>query len=394
MSNQNQLPNDFPANSVGTPRVAIDWYRAAPWWRAISPVLNVSWRASHILLCSLGLLLSYLCSTSLFWVFQPELPSIAMQAAMQPRNLSVSPIAFSEQYGAPTLLNVWGYFLAPVAVWLEQPTLRVSAMALAYVGCQIGIWGFIGGCLTRRTVVECGTQTTMPWMHTFQIVVKRLQSIAWSLAMPACALVFVLIFPMVTGIVSRLPWIGVVFAFVLLVPTMLAVLAVAWVSAITLLGFPLSVCAIVTERKADAFDGVSRSAAYVFQRPLVFILLIVAFQFLSFAASEIFGSILWVGKSFMVTGFDIGASHDMVATLSILLEGIPILLLGGFSMSFFWSSSASIYLVLRREVDRTEFDHIDPANTESVVTSASNDSAAEIGAVASLPNSDASTDVG
>jgi len=231
-------------------------------------------------------------------------------------------------------------------------------------------------------------------MHTFQIVVKRLQSIAWSLAMPACALVFVMILPMVTGVVSRLPWIGVIIAFVLLVPTMLAVLAVAWVSAITLLGFPLSVCAIVTERKADAFDGVSRSAAYVFQRPLVFILLITAFQFLSFAASEIFGSILWVGKSFMVTGFDIGASHDMVATQSILLEGIPILLLGGFSMSFFWSAAASIYLVLRREVDRTEYDHIDPALTESVVTSPSNDSAAEIGAVASLPSSDASTDVG
>ncbi len=188
----------------------------------------------------------------------------------------------------------------------------------------------------------------MPWMHTFQIVIKRLQSIAWSLAMPACALVFVMILPILVGIASRLPWIGVVIAFVLLVPIMIAVLAVAWVSAITLLGFPLSITAIVTERKADAFDGVSRSAAYVFQRPLVFILLITAFQFLSFAASEIFGSILWVGKSLMVTGFDIGASHAMVATQSLLLDGIPSLLLAGFSMSFFWSAAASIYLVLRK----------------------------------------------
>lgn len=394
MSSQNQLPTDIPSNSVGTPSVAIDWYRAAPWWRAISPVLNISWRASHILLCCLGLLLSYLCSATLLWIFQPDLSSSAMYAAMQPRALTVSPIGFSEQTGAPTFLNAWAYFLAPVSVWLAQPTLRVSAMALAYLGCMIGIWGFIGGCLTRRTVVECGTQTTMPWMHTFQIVIKRLQSIAWSLAMPACALVFVMILPILVGVASRLPWIGVVIAFVLLIPIMIAVLAVAWVSAITLLGFPLSITAIVTERKADAFDGVSRSAAYVFQRPLVFILLITAFQFLSFAASEIFGSILWVGKSLMVTGFDIGASHAMVATQSLLLDGIPSLLLAGFSMSFFWSAAASIYLVLRKEVDRTEFDHIDPALTESVVTPPANDSAAEIGAVASLPNSDASTDVG
>jgi hypothetical protein len=175
---------------------------------------------------------------------------------------------------------------------------------------------------------------------------------------------------------------------------MLAVLAVAWVSAITLLGFPLSVCAIVTERKADAFDGVSRSAAYVLQRPLVFILLIAAFQFLSFAASEIFGSIMWVGKSLLVTGFDLGASHEMVATQSILLDGIPTLMLGGFSISFFWSAAASIYLILRREVDRTEYDHIDPAIKESVAPEAANESATEIGSVASVPNLDASTDVG
>ena len=394
MSSQNQLPNDFPANSVGTPSVAIDWYRAAPWWRAIAPVLNISWRASHILLCCLGLFLSYLCSATLFWVFQPDLPSVSLHAAMQPRVLSVSPIGFSEQFGAPTLLSVWAYFLAPVSVWLEQPTLRVSAMSLAYVGCLIGIWGFIGGCLTRRTVVECGTQTTMPWMHTFQIVIKRLQSIAWSIAMPACALVFVMILPLLAGVVSRLPWVGAIIAFVLLVPIMLSVLAVAWVSAITLLGFPLSVCAIVTERKADAFDGVSRSAAYVFQRPLVFILLIAAFQFLSFAASEIFGSIMWVGKTLLATGFDFGASREMVAMQSILLDGIPTLILGGFSISFFWSAAASTYLILRREVDRTEYDHIDPALTESVVPETANESATEIGSVASVPSADASTDVG
>ncbi len=48
-------------------------------------------------------------------------------------------------YGAPTLLGVWGYFLAPVSVWLEQPTLRVSAMALAYLICQIGFGALLVG---------------------------------------------------------------------------------------------------------------------------------------------------------------------------------------------------------------------------------------------------------
>ena len=313
---------------------------------------------------------------------------------MQPRSLSLSPIGYLEPAGAPDYLDAWSYFLAPVSLWIQSPTLRVSAMVLAYLSCLIAIWGFIGGCITRRTIVECGTQTIMPWMQSFQIALRRWQSIAWSLAMPACALVFVMIFPVFAGGLSRLPWVGTALAFVLLIPIMLAVLAVAWVAAITLLGFPLSVCAIMTERKADAFDGVSRSAAYVFQRPLVFIILLAVFQLLSIAASEIFGAVLWVGKSLLIAGFDVTASHEMRATQSILLDGVPALILAGFSLSFFWSAAGSIYLILRKEVDRTEFDHIDPADGEPSSREALHAAATEIGSVTGMPNSDASTDVG
>ncbi len=41
--------------------------------------------------------------------------------------------------------------------------------------------------------------------------------------------------------------------------------------------FPLSVCAIAAEKKADAFEGFSRSNAYFFQRPAVAVMCIVFF---------------------------------------------------------------------------------------------------------------------
>lgn len=394
MNQHNQLPNDFPPGSVGTPSVAIDWYRAAPWWRAVSPVLNLSWRASHILLCCAGIVLARVCFAALFWVFQPEVPETAMHAYLEPNFLNLSPIGGSDPSAAPYFLSVWGYYLAPLNTWLNQPTLRLTAAALAYVACLIAIWGFIGGCLTRRTVVECGTSSTMPWMETFQIVFKRWQSIAWSLAMPACALVIVMLFPFLVGVISRLPWVGGAIAWVLLIPVMFAVLGVAWVCAITLLGFPFSVCSIVTERRADAFDGVSRSAAYVFQRPLLFLLLIAGFHLLSIGAGQIFGSIIWVGKSLLIAGLDMGASSEMVASQSYVLNGVPNLILAGFAVSFFWSAAASIYLILRREVDRTEYDHFDPVTSDSESRSKVNDSAMEIGSASSVPNSDQSTDVG
>jgi hypothetical protein len=231
-------------------------------------------------------------------------------------------------------------------------------------------------------------------METFQIVFKRWQSIAWSLAMPACALVIVMLFPFLVGVISRLPWVGGAIAWVLLIPVMFAVLGVAWVCAITLLGFPFSVCSIVTERRADAFDGVSRSAAYVFQRPLLYLLLITGFHLLSIGAGQIFGSIIWVGKSLLIAGLDMGASTEMVASQSNVLNGVPNLILAGFAVSFFWSAAASIYLILRREVDRTEYDHFDPATDDSERRSKVNDSATEIGSVSTVPNSDQSTDVG
>jgi hypothetical protein len=379
----NETENPFPPGSVATPNVGIDWYRATPWWRVIRPIVNLSWRASHVLLCCAGILATWslfrLCES----LFQPEQSTSSWFLT---RPLLYSPVASGVDIGAPSYLDVWGMYLGPINSWLQSQTVRVTACSIAQVLAIAAVWTYIGGCLVRRSVVECATGVSAPWMETFQYVFRRWQSIAWSVTMPAAALLMIGIVPFLLGGVSRIPWLGWWLSALCLIPLMMAVLGIAWCAAITLLGFPLSVCTIVTEKKADAFDGISRSAAYVFQRPLIVLMFVAGATFVSRLAGEVFGALVWVGRTVVVTGYEWGASHETLAQQSFLLDGIPKLLVTGFGVSFFWSVAAAMYLVLRKDIDHTEFDVIDYDTAPQPEPAKS--------APALLPASDASTDVG
>ncbi|MFM8399323.1 MAG: hypothetical protein ACKOAH_15980, partial [Pirellula sp.] len=50
--------NDQSDKSVAVPKVTVDWYRSTPWWRLLSHSLSISWRASHLALCAIALLVT------------------------------------------------------------------------------------------------------------------------------------------------------------------------------------------------------------------------------------------------------------------------------------------------------------------------------------------------
>ena len=108
----------------------------------------------------------------------------------------------------------------------------------------------------------------------------------------------VAIVPLILGWLSNIVWVGPWLAGLLMVPVVFLSIGIGWCAAITLLGFPLSVCAIVSEKGADAYDGISRSAAYTFQRPLTLGLCIIAAQVLS----SIGGAFLIGGSRYWIFG--------------------------------------------------------------------------------------------
>jgi len=356
---------DSPVDSVATPKVVIDWYRSTPWWRVASQSIVISWRSTHLLLCAAGLLLTQLWLSASLKIFGPE--NAIVQSWISPSAGSQTILPILDAQGTESPLSIWQHFLFPVYQWLANPTLNGTAFCLSSVIGIVTIWSFVGGCLTRRSVVELGTKMTAPWAGSIQLVLKRWQSIAWSVTMPSGLILLIALGPLCLGWISNIPIIGTWLAGLLMIPVVLCSIGIGWCAAITLFGFPLSVCSIVTEKGADAYDGISRSAAYTFQRPLTLALCVVAAQFLSEVGGILLSIVLTTGFRVVEAGFDIGSYSSLKDTESMwgpLLRGIVPLLLTAYGFSFFWTAASATYLILRRDVDHAEFDLIDMGNQE------------------------------
>jgi hypothetical protein len=353
---------DSPVDSVATPKVAIDWYRATPWWPLASQSIVISWRATHILLCAGALFLTQVWMTICREMFGPEpfLPFFRDWIAPQSNPEGV-PFGLGAQ-GTDSPLVVWQKFLFPTFEWLSNPTLKGTAFYFSYMIGVVAIWSFVGGCLTRRSVIELGTKMTATWLECFRMILKRWQSIAWSVTMPSGLIVMIAVFPLLLGWLSNIPAIGPWLAGLLMIPVVFLCIGIGWCAAITLFGFPLSVCAIVTEKGADAYDGISRSAAYTFQRPLTLVLCVLAAEFLSKVGGTLLSIVLTTGFRVVEAAFDIGSFtslRDFESMWGPILRGIVPLLLAAYGLSYFWTASAATYLILRKDVDHAEFDLVD-----------------------------------
>lgn len=381
--------NDQSDKSVAVQKVTVDWYRSTPWWRLLSHSLSISWRASHLALCAVALLVTQALvgvsgilfepethSASTRWLV-PENPAPAMipwsldpnewidgleNQTLESQQPSLSnPLQWFKN-SPDSFLNVWRRYTSYPFHALDGMTLRKSAYFLWNTLSVVILWSLVGGILARRSVQELGMHITSPWRDTLRWVVSRWRSIIWSVVMPLSLVALVCLLPLLLGLFSRIPSIGQPVSMVLMVPVALMALGLGWVAAIPLFGFSLSTVAIVTEKQADAFDGMSRASAYVFQRPATLILAVIVAEWLGHFGGSIVSIVLNTGYNILSQSFSLGASQGLGLTPSWLngyFQGIVPLLVTAFGFSFFWTASTAIYLVLRKDVDRAEFDLVD-----------------------------------
>lgn len=374
---------DKVAQDVAVPRMSVDWYRSTPWWRLISHAIAISWRASHLLLCAAGLLATWFLTSCAFWLFQPEqvdaperwleparnIPALApldreLSEVVQAMSGSEGTKSSASWYGRSpdSILQVWRRYLRYPFQAVEYLTLRRAAYFLFCTLSVIAIWSFVGGCIARRSIQEFGTRITAPWSDTMRLVAGRWVSIAWSTAMPAALILMCCLIPLLLGWLSNLPYIGPWVAGLLMIPLVFLSLGLGWCAAVTLFGFPLSLVAIVSEKNADAFDGVSRAAAYTFQKPATLILGVIVAEWLGHFAGGMVSVAVNTGFAVLERAFNLGAFQDLLGQGTMwdsLIAGFVPLIVTAFGFSFFWSASSAMYLVLRKEVDNTEFDLID-----------------------------------
>jgi hypothetical protein len=318
------------------------------------------------------------------------------------------------------------FLVYPFNALFEVDSLVNLAAGLFRLLWTIVVWALIGGMILRRSVVELGTESTSGWVGAYRVVRQRYLAFIWALGTPLLGIFCFLAVPLLLGFISRLGGFGSLLAGLLSIPLILVAIPVGWLAVVGVLGLPLSWAAIATEKNADAFDGFSRSAAYLLQKPFtVFLAALVAIQ-VFVVASLLVNFAIDTGVSAYVSAFEVGAGEQVSETYSAtqvatreatpseatpseatpseatpseatpseatpseatsseatpskatsselqdagnrpsgsglfdLAMGFVLLFKTALPISFFWTATAAIYLVVRKEVDSTDYDDVE-----------------------------------
>jgi hypothetical protein len=203
---------------------------------------------------------------------------------------------------------------------------------------------------------------------------RKISSYFMSPLLPIIGVVFCAVPIVILGLIMKADF-GVVIGGVFWLLALLSGFIMALLLLGLLFGWPL-MWATLSAEGTDSFDALSRSYAYTFQRPLkylFYILVAVLLGSLTFWLVALFSetiiSLTYWGAHWGTGSERMAEIQDAVdgkadgvlnagAFIINILEHIIRTLAMAFSYSFFWCAMCAIYLLLRRDVDQTEFDEI------------------------------------
>ena len=365
----------------------IDWRQVFP-ASVLTRCFRVAISVSVLLLATLGV-----CLTQAGWQLSQ---SVFASAESVPSEVPLVDLTKSENSGDKSQ-DFWGaienddgpaWVSAQVCDYVRKEHLANGSIQgkYAWAICIVDafwlllVWSFVGGAITRIAVVQIGREERIGLKEAFCFVRGKYVSYLMSplFVMVACA---VLSLPIV-GISALLNFdIGVVLASVLWVLVVIAGIAIAVLLTGLFFGWPLMWPTISAEESGDVYEATSRSFAYTFQAPLQyfgFALIICAIwvpgvvmvqsfavlveQVVFTVASVSGGSTMDDVQQFIKTGAMDNDSPTGIYALGVNIIGgihwIGHVVADAFCISFFFCSSAGVYLLLRRFVDQTEIDEV------------------------------------
>jgi hypothetical protein len=339
----------------------ICWREVFPWLILVRAV-RVSLMLRVLLTAWVGVLftqMGWYLLESLFETDQP-LPRIA-------------DVIYWEQLGVHGLMQAFAGWL-----WLSEPfvrcfhqdvTLGETLRLLASGVWAICVWALLGGVIARTAAVYLTQQRTLAlreswiaainkWLDTLGGPLLGLLLVV-GLALPLVVIGFLLRFPPFTLLA------GFLWLFMLLWGIGLAVVVLAlW------LGWPLMWATLGVER-SDAFDAASRTAAYVFQRPLHLIFYVAVAEVLGTAGQWLISGLTLFGRELTDWAVSWGAgagwmtalpkSHPFQAwgTDAILFWKAALhSFASAYPLAYLWPASVGIYLLLRRQIDETQIEEL------------------------------------
>lgn len=341
---------EVPFQDRTVPKVEMDWDRSFWWWYPISRAIHPATRMTSLFWSLIAVLL---LRTGVLW-------------AEKMFSATVKSSALLDWIAGPTL---WSNKFTTVSRDFRIPPWTLDNIAfMTFSILWIALIGSIfGGVLARRAAVELGQRTIAPWIRSVRLVASRIVSYLWAAGMHFIAIGGLLLPFLLLGWFSRLGSVTATIAGVfLLLLALPGIFAIGRLFLSLAVCFPLSVCAISIEKRADAFEGFSRSNAYFFQRPVLAFLTVT----LLLGFGEI-GALLvsWVVHSGwgLIEQTYLAGSLTTESTINGYTKAGNWLadnLVLAYRFSYFWSAAAGLYLVLRRCVDSTDLDEMEICESE------------------------------
>ncbi|MFO0951683.1 MAG: hypothetical protein U0835_11135 [Isosphaeraceae bacterium] len=257
--------------------------------------------------------------------------------------------------------------VAPFRALLDPSTDATGFLHACLAGVwSVVVWSLVGGGIARSAVVGLARGERVTWRDVLGFVRQKGHVLVVTPLLPFFGVFVVALGLAAFGLLYRLGGPGQVVAGALgflpligglLLAIFLVILAAAW---------PLMQAAVAAEEQ-DAFDAMSRSYAYVHQRVWLlagYALLaagigVVALPLIDFFAATVVQLTTWglrFGGGTQVLGLlqaPNPANPSTASTLHGFWLGLIPLLVRGWVFSYFWTSAATIYLLLRRDVDGT-----------------------------------------
>jgi hypothetical protein len=258
-------------------------------------------------------------------------------------------------------------FQAPV----HYAALARNALAALWA---VAVWGLCGGAITRIAAVEQATREKLGLKAAGLFTVKHAGTLMGAPLVPLVAVIVVALPVAAFGLLYRLGDFGRGTAGVLAFVPLAAGLIMTFLLLGLAAGWPLMIASAAVEGE-DSFDAMSRTYAYIRQRP---------WHYVGYAAiTLIVGSLAW----FFVELFARSVVHLAYWSLSLTAPATPLslqpsglaidyghafwlgfvgLVARGWIYSYFWTAATTIYLLLRRDVDGTPLNVIGGTDAQTV----------------------------
>jgi hypothetical protein len=369
-------------------------------WLVLLRAVRIALLARVLVLGAMGLVATTLGWWAIDYVFSantdPVVSSAEWQTTMSDWLWNTSPefsIVTSAQSADALFQQVReGLEEAPVSLWLflTRPFINMFHGDLTPVGffyfglCGIWellVWGLFGGAIARIAALKFTRDEAPDLPGALRHAAGKLTS--YSMA-PLLALAGAAVFGVqltILGWIMQLDFLamiaGFAWPFALLLGLLMSILLIG-----ALAGWPLMWATVAVEG-TDAFDALSRSYAYTYQRPLRllwYVLLAAILAAVSMFIVKLFAtSAISLGNWSVSWGLDEQAYRQIVAPLPTTADAAPSELSGtnwlaaqsisfwksllgalaaGYQAGFLFVAAVGVYLLLRKDIDGAEMDEV------------------------------------